>query len=99
MRSPSRYLLVQHHGNGRWYEAGLLDQNRRPDGWWCVVQYRTGPGEQCVLAVPATSCRPLPDGLRGSGTPSTPDAVPAGGLGRAVPGSPHGDGVTESREV
>ena len=65
MRSPSRYLLVQHHGDGRWYEAGLLDQYRRPDGWWCVVQYRTGPGEQYVLAVPATSCRPLPDGLRG----------------------------------
>ena len=61
MRSPSRYLLVQHHGDGRWYEAGLLDQYRRPDGWWCVVQYRTGPGEQYVLAVPATSCRPLPD--------------------------------------
>ena len=61
MRSPSRYLLVQHHGDGRWYEAGLLDQHRRPDGWQCVVQYRTGPSEQYVLAVPATSCRPLPE--------------------------------------
>ena len=59
MRSPSRYLLVRHHLDGQWYEAGLLDQHRRPDGWWCVVQYRTRPGEQYVLAVPATSCRPL----------------------------------------
>lgn len=45
----------------RVYEAGLLDQYRDPDGRRCVVHYRTGPGEQHVLAGPATSCRPLPE--------------------------------------
>ena len=59
MRSPSRYVLVQHHGDGRWYEAGLLDQFRATEGWRCVVTYWTGPGERYVLGVPASACRPL----------------------------------------
>jgi 1,4-alpha-glucan branching enzyme len=47
------------HDDGRWYEAQLLSQNRRDDGWWCVVRFSTAPGSQYQYAVPAERCRPI----------------------------------------
>ena len=59
---PTTCVLAE-HDDGSWYLATVRDQyRRRKDGaWWLVVSYYTEPGMQYVRAMPAASCRPLPD--------------------------------------
>ncbi|MEP6762389.1 MAG: hypothetical protein ABJA93_13620 [Sporichthyaceae bacterium] len=53
-----RYVQVL-HGNGRWYEARLLDQHRSGGRWRAVVRYTVAPGMQYERGVWADELRPV----------------------------------------
>jgi len=46
------------HDGGRWVDGWVTAQRRDPDGWWGLVRYSTGVGEQYLHWRPASELRP-----------------------------------------
>ena len=74
--------------SGRWHLARLLQEQRSPDGWRCVVTYSSGPGMTYIRAMPASELRRADEqDYRASAVsiPPTTDRREIGRVGRTTP--------------
>lgn len=56
-----RPQVLARHRDGHWYPGRLHGWLRRPGGWHAVVTYRTAPGIQYYMCLPAVAVQALPE--------------------------------------